>query len=197
MSQCRSSLGFLNSVYRMFGLIALLVGSHFAQLNETSAREIGAEIVSGLQEVVGEYEGEVRMQSSDGKVDRPIIKQAQLHLDIQGNELVLKSSTDLLGKGCKSKVGSIQELMKFAPYQPQILRAIFSFDVNKCKRKQNWDSLAVFLMREGDHSYTLETLLLNKSMHLETTGLRSQNLNIHGFFTKKKMNLSALTREAN
>ncbi len=163
-------------------LIASMNSRHC--LADDTVRDLAAEVVTGLKDVLGEYQGEIRIQTADGKVDRLIQDKLHLTLTLNQNELVLSSRSDILGKKCNSKIGSIQELLRFSPKSEQVLRAKFDFDSNHCKTEHPWKSLIVFLIREGDNEIVLETLLSKNSSSISEDGLKPQEVNVHGFFTK-------------
>ena len=139
-----------------------------------------------LEEMVGQYQGEVRLQSSDGKVDRLLVPNASVHIDFLKDEMVLKSNSSFLGGNCNSKVGAIRELMTMSRKQSHVLRAVFDFNSQGCQSNSDWKSLIVFLTREKDNSLTLETLLAKGHVDLENLRPLNQKLNVHSYFTRIK-----------
>jgi hypothetical protein len=138
-----------------------------------------------LQEVLGQYEGEVRLQSSDGKVDRLLVSNIQLTIGVAKNELVVSTNRDLLSSHCHSKIGSIQELLLLPMGESEVLRAAFGFTPNRCKEKSTLTALVLFANRDLGSGPTVETLITPEPVDLSTNPQLGQKLNVHGFFTRK------------
>jgi hypothetical protein len=141
-------------------------------------------VFEDLKYIVGEYQGEVRMQSSDGLVNRLMVREAKVKLSISGDELIFTPISDIVGEHCQSSVGGIRELVKAAPDQGQVLRAEFDFKTGHCSSFSKLDTVLVLLEKNPEGALTLETLLVESSAGRETYYPLEQKKNIHGYFSR-------------
>jgi len=154
--------------------------------NSAQARQfsLNTGLMNDLKGIVGEYRGEIRLQSSDGSINRLVVSDARVELSISEDALVLKPLSDLVGKNCQSKVGGIRELFKSAKDQVQVLRAEFDFSSKSCLTDSKFDALLVLLERGNEGDLTLETLLVQRSQGRDTFYPLNRGNSIHGYLTK-------------
>lgn len=145
--------------------------------------DLGLQSSSRILETVGTYRGEVRLQSSNGLIDRPLQSNIQLTITLRPDAIQVKSSADLMGNKCQSRIQEIRELKKFGNDQSQVLTADFNFVPGKCKEYSKIDNLTLILWKNERNEVILETLLnhyLDKS-----NPLLKQKFFLHGYFTKE------------
>jgi hypothetical protein len=170
----------------MVRLIISLFFLHFS-LTHASESKNSSHLLSSLSKVVGEYRGEIRLQTSDGSMDKLLTRDARLTLGSSGDELTVYSSVDLLGKGCKSKLIGIRELVQFAPQQSEVLRAVFDFDPGLChssKFPKHASSLLILVRKDENHGLALETLLLQGPASLDFRPQANKKPFVHGYFQR-------------
>lgn len=139
-----------------------------------------------LRDVIGAYEGEIRLQSSDGNIDRLLKSRALLKLDFSGDEIRLKTNSNLSGNRCQSQTSSVRELFKYPPGQAQIIRAEFDLFFQDCPKPTKPQSIVVLVGKDDLGVITLETLLLEHSQK-SSSNFDEKRLHVHGYFISKKL----------
>lgn len=142
----------------------------------------GSLLFKDIQDIAGDYLGEVREQSSDGHLDRLMVPKVRVSLALSGDELILHVPAHWIGMHCESGVGGIRELIRFPLGHPPVLKAEFDFTAKGCSSKGSYDAVLVVLDRDSHGELTLETLLVRPEKELEQHPEKITN--IHGYFTK-------------
>ena len=141
-------------------------------------------LLGDLKEIVGEYQGEIRLQNSVGTVDSILVSSSQLHLGIQNDRLVVEAPKGSWGANCQVELGTIREMVKLGRGHAQVLKAVFDYDTTHCPTESKWSALLLFLSRKMDGTLVLETLLTQDPTRLDNPLLPDQDLSVHGFYTK-------------
>src|SRR4051794_38239641 len=113
--------------------LAVLMGVLFISLNipvyaGVQNLKVHNSILDHLENLTGEYQGEVRLQTADGLTNQLVVDHARLVLSISGDEMTIKPASDLIGKGCGSKISSVREVMEFPSAQNEVMEASFDFN---------------------------------------------------------------------
>jgi hypothetical protein len=145
--------------------------------------DLGLTESTRVQETVGTYQGEVRLQSSSGDTDRLLTSHVQVSVKISPDSIQIQNTPDLLGSECHSKIGGIRELKKLSNEDTQIFTAEFDFNSGKCFKGKNLNQFKVILWKNEQNEVFLETLLENASQS-NSQKLQKDLLYIHGYFTK-------------
>ena len=152
---------------------------------QTHASDLDPSLLGDIKGIIGEYTGEIRLQNSTGTVNKLLVLDARMTLDIQNDQLVVSAPENLMGKHCHVAVGGIRELVRNAGSQPQILKAVFDYDSTHCPSEKKWNEVLVLLNQDSDGKLVLETLLTHGPIDLAGNLMLGQDLNVHGFFTKQ------------
>jgi hypothetical protein len=137
---------------------------------------------SQLIALTGIYEGAIELDTKDRKIVYPAIGKTQIELKIKINgEIQLSTKHDLLGEGCGSHIGKLEEFRELDSPDGQVFDSYFYFDPGSCVEKVESKKLLLESRKDCKGEPFLEILIVKEYVG---SFRHARSLRYHGVFKK-------------